>query len=76
MHAILEQDVCKLVRDCVVTFADGSSTNKRLSGWALVINKYWRVLNADNKEHFHKMKAIIEEQNKQSEYALFLSEFK
>ncbi len=58
--------------DCIITLANGTTHTQRLSGWHLVKDEYWKLLNDDDKSHFQKMQRRIQAEEDKSKYALFL----
>ncbi len=67
---------CVLIRpcqhNCIITFANGTTTRESLNAWDLVTDYYWKVLNNDDKSHFQKMQRRVQAKEDKSKYALFL----
>jgi hypothetical protein len=55
-------------------YNDGTVEKSLCSGWDLTKNKYWPYLDAEDKEHFQKMKDILAKElvEEQADYSLFL----
>ncbi len=59
---------------CCITYVNETSEIICLSGWDLVTDKYWKLLNDNDKSHFRYMQRCIqdEEEEDKSNYTLFL----